>query len=61
MKLQSFQIKVNLQLYNVVTLLALRLLFPSQHGKVKEIRMVTQRSGKFKGLAYIEYEDAVSQ
>ncbi|CAB3983959.1 Squamous cell carcinoma antigen recognized by T-cells 3, partial [Paramuricea clavata] len=27
------------------------------HGKVKEVRLVTNRSGKSKGYAYIEYED----
>ncbi|CAB4011806.1 Squamous cell carcinoma antigen recognized by T-cells 3, partial [Paramuricea clavata] len=29
------------------------------HGKVKEVRLVTNRSGKSKGYAYIEYEDEV--
>ncbi|KAK2180910.1 hypothetical protein NP493_420g02015 [Ridgeia piscesae] len=28
-----------------------------QHGQVKDIRLVTHKSGKFKGLAYVEYED----
>ena len=27
------------------------------HGKVKEVRLVTNRSGKSKGFAYVEYED----
>ncbi|XP_048775052.2 squamous cell carcinoma antigen recognized by T-cells 3-like [Ostrea edulis] len=29
----------------------------SEHGRVREIRMVTYRSGAPKGLAYVEYED----
>ncbi|XP_029475546.1 squamous cell carcinoma antigen recognized by T-cells 3 isoform X2 [Rhinatrema bivittatum] len=28
-----------------------------EHGRVKEIRLVTNRSGKSKGLAYVEYEN----
>jgi len=28
---------------------------------VKDIRLVTHKSGKFKGLAYVEYEDEVSR
>lgn len=30
-----------------------------QHGPVKEVRMVTYRSGAPKGLAYVEFEDEV--
>ncbi|XP_013394832.1 squamous cell carcinoma antigen recognized by T-cells 3 [Lingula anatina] len=39
-----------------VTEEALRTIF-GQHGKLKEIRLVTYRSGAPKGLAYVEYEN----
>lgn len=32
----------------------------SEHGKLKEVRMVTYRNGAFKGLAYVEYTDEES-
>jgi len=28
-----------------------------QHGKIKEVRIVTYRNGMPKGLAYVEYEN----
>lgn len=31
----------------------------SQHGKLKDVRLVTYRNGSSKGLAYIEYENEV--
>lgn len=31
-----------------------------QHGELKDVRLVTYRSGQSKGLAYIEYVDEVS-
>jgi len=30
-----------------------------QHGKLKDVRIVTYRNGSPKGLAYVEYEDEV--
>lgn len=32
-----------------------------QHGKLKDVRIVTYRGGKSKGLAYVEYYDEVSR
>jgi len=31
-----------------------------QHGKIKDMRIVTNRAGVSRGYAYIEYEDEVS-
>ena len=36
-------------------------IFMFQHGKLKDVRLVTYRSGAPKGLAYVEYEDEVSE
>jgi hypothetical protein len=36
-------------------------IFIFQHGKLKDVRLVTYRSGAPKGLAYVEYEDEVSE
>lgn len=41
-----------------VTKHALEQIF-GQHGKLKEVRLVTFRSGKPKGLAFVEYLDEV--
>ena len=35
-------------------------MFFFQHGQLKEVRLVTYKSGQPKGLAYIEYVDEVS-
>lgn len=35
--------------------------FLFQHGKLKQVRLVTNRSGKSKGFAYVEYEEEVSE
>ena len=31
----------------------------AQHGKLKQIRLVANREGKFKGYGYVEYEEEV--
>ena len=31
-----------------------------QHGEIKDVRLVTYKSGQPKGLAYVEYVDEVS-
>ena len=31
-----------------------------QHGKLKDVRLVTYRSGASKGLAYVEFENEVT-
>lgn len=35
------------------------LCFSLQHGKIKEVRLVTYRNGTPKGLAYVEYDNEV--
>ena len=39
--------------------LVMQLAISLQHGKVKDVRLVTYRSGASKGLAYVEYETEV--
>ena len=35
--------------------------FIPQHGKIKQVRLVTNRAGKSRGYAYVEYEEEVSE
>ena len=39
----------------------IKCIFLLQHGKINEIRLVTNRAGKPKGFGYIEYEQEVSE